>query len=156
MKELLATFSVGQIILFIVLIAIAFKEVFNFLDWIGDKFKKRDSRTIKKHSEEEKLNERLEELNTQLAYVTKTLNDIEKQVKILMESDKDDIKAFITREHHYFCYTKGWIDDFSLDCIEKRYNHYVEEEGNSFVLDLMKELRALPKQEPKNNKEPMS
>ena len=156
MKELLATFSVGQIALFIVLIAIAFKEVFNFLDWIGDKFKKRDSRTIKKHSEEEKLNERLEELNTQLAYVTKTLNDIEKQVKILMESDKDDIKAFITREHHYFCYTKGWIDDFSLDCIEKRYNHYVEEEGNSFVLDLMKELRALPKQEPKNNKEPMS
>ena len=156
MKELLATFSVGQIILFIVLIAIAFKEVFNFLDWISDKFKKRDSRTIKKHSEEEKLNERLEELNTQLAYVTKTLNDIEKQVKILMESDKDDIKAFITREHHYFCYTKGWIDDFSLDCIEKRYNHYVEEEGNSFVLDLMKELRALPKQEPKNNREPMS
>lgn len=156
MKELLATFSVGQIILFIVLIAIAFKEVFNFLDWIGDKFKKRDSRTIKKHSEEEKLNERLEELNAQLAYATKTLNDIEKQVKILMESDKDDIKAFITREHHYFCYTKGWIDDFSLDCIEKRYNHYVEEEGNSFVLDLMKELRALPKQEPKNNREPMS
>ena len=46
-----------------------------------------------------------------------------------MNSDKDAIKAFITREHHYFCYQKKWIDDYSLDCIEKRYEHYKEEEA---------------------------
>jgi hypothetical protein len=65
---------------------------------------------------------------------------------MLIDSDKDDIKAFITREHHYFCYQKGWVDDYSLDCVERRYAHYEQEGGNSFVEDLMKDLRKLPKQ----------
>ena len=74
------------------------------------------------------------------------------KVDMLTASDKDAIKAFITREHHYFCYQKGWIDDYSLDCLERRYQHYVEEEGNSFVGQLMEEIRALPRQEPKEEK----
>ena len=52
---------------------------------------------------------------------------------MLIESDKDDIKAYITREHHFFCYEQGWIDDFSLDCLEKRYAHYKIEGGNTFI-----------------------
>ena len=44
-----------------------------------------------------------------------------------------------------FCYEKRQIDDYSLDCLEKRYTHYVEEGGNSFIHDLMEDIRALPK-----------
>ena len=62
--------------------------------------------------------------------------------------DKDDIKAWITQQHHYFCYELKCIDDFSLDCIEKRFKHYQDENGNSFVENLMNELRTLPKQPP--------
>lgn len=69
---------------------------------------------------------------------------------MLIDSDKDDIKSYITREHHYFCYQIGWIDDFSLDCLEKRYRHYADEGGNSFIEGFMDELRALPKQAPQN------
>jgi hypothetical protein len=67
---------------------------------------------------------------------------------MLIESDKDDIKSFITKEHHYYVEQKKWIDKFSLDCIEKRYKHYKDEGGNSFIEDLMGELRKLPKQPP--------
>ena len=42
----------------------------------------------------------------------------------------------------------GWIDDFSLDCLERRYQHYADEGGNSFIEGFMEELRALPKQDP--------
>ena len=63
----------------------------------------------------------------------------------LTESDKDDIKAFITREYHYFVEQIGWIDDYSMDCLEKRYAHYVAYRGNTFVGELMKALRALPR-----------
>ena len=38
------------------------------------------------------------------------------------------------------------IDDFSLDCIEKRFAHYQDEGGNSFIAALMAEIRALPKE----------
>ena len=80
------------------------------------------------------------------------LEDINKSIHLLISSDRDDIKAFITKEHHYFCYDKGWIDDYSLDCLEHRFQHYQEEEGNSFIEGLMKELRALPKTDPEQHK----
>ncbi len=52
------------------------------------------------------------------------LNELSKKIDMLVDSDKDAIKSYITKEHHYFCYQVGWIDDFSLDCLEKRYQHY--------------------------------
>lgn len=146
--QLLSTFSFGEIILFIVLIAVAFKEIFNFLDWISEKVKKRDNKHQIAISRDQRIDNQLENFQKELKYITETVDKINTEVSILKESDKDDIKAFITREHHYFCYTKGWIDDFSMDCIEKRYGHYVQENGNSYVADLMQNLRALPKQDP--------
>jgi hypothetical protein len=74
------------------------------------------------------------------------IRDLSAKIDMLIDSDKDDIKSYITREHHYFCYQKGWIDDFSLDCCERRYQHYSDEGGNSFIENFMEELRALPKQ----------
>ncbi len=150
--ELLSSFTTAQIIIFIVLLAIAFKKIADFLDWMRDKIKKRDNKHQETISRDQRIDNQLAEYQSELKHIVDTVDKINSEVKILKASDKDDIKAFITREHHYFCYQKGWIDDFSMDCIEKRYAHYIEEEGNSFVLDLMTELRALPKQEPKNNK----
>lgn len=63
----------------------------------------------------------------------KILQDLSCKIDMLIDSDKDAIKSYITREHHYFCYQIGWIDDFSLDCLERRYQHYHEEGGNSFI-----------------------
>ena len=150
--QLLSTFSFGEIILFIVLVAVAFKEIFNFLDWVSEKIKKRDSKHQNAISRDQKIDTTLEDVQKELKYIATTVDEINTEVNILKESDKDDIKAFITREHHYFCYTKGWIDDFSMDCIEKRYGHYVQENGNSYVADLMQDLRALPKQDPNTEK----
>ena len=150
--ELLSSFTTAQIIIFIVLLAIAFKKTADFLDWMRDKIKKRDNKHQETVSRDQRIDDQLIQFQGELKYIIETVDKTNAEIKILKESDKDDIKAYITREHHYFCYTKGWIDDFSMDCIEKRYGHYVEEEGNSFVLDLMTELRALPKQEPKRDK----
>lgn len=152
LTQLLSTFSFGEITLFIVLIAVAFKEIFNFLDWISEKVKKRDNKHQSIISRDQKIDNTLEGFQKELKYIAETVDEINSEVSILKESDKDDIKAFITREHHYFCYTKQWIDDFSMDCIEKRYAHYVQENGNSYVADLMRDLRALPKQNPNVDK----
>ena len=117
-----------------------------------DKIKKRDNKHQDIISRDQKIDQQLTYFGEELGHIKQAVDEIKQEVDILKNSDKDDIKAFITREHHYFCYQKGWIDDFSMDCIEKRYTHYIEEDGNSFVLDLMTELRALPKQEPKRDK----
>ena len=149
MLDLLDKFTPVEIIIFIVMLAIAFKKIADFLDWMADKIKKRDLFKKGEYTEEQR-NKQIDETLESLSGVLKNLSE---KVDILMNSDKDAIKAFITKEHHYFCYQKKWIDDYSLDCIERRYDHYKEENGNSFISGLMEELRALPKQPPENEGE---
>lgn len=72
-------------------------------------------------------------------------------VELLLSSDKAAIKAWITRYHHKLM-EQGWVDDYSLESIEGRYQHYLSEHGNSFVGDLMQDIRALPHTPPAQNK----
>ena len=174
MKELFTTYTVSEIILFLIALAAAVKGFFTFWDWGYEKLKKYFG---KKQSEEAfdnsiikelaKISAQIDTIRTghiddkaeivdQIKQVNiqhsldrqELINKIEETketIGILLASDKDDIKSWITEKHHYFCYEKKAIDDYSLDCIEKRYQHYLDEGGNSYVATLMKELRALPK-----------
>lgn len=148
LKELLSNYSLTQIFLFIVALAVAFKKVADFIDWLHGKITQRDKKTIAAQENMKLQEERLKALEANTAEVKEAIVKIGEKVDILMHSDKDAIKAWITKEHHYFCYQKGWIDDYSLDCLERRYGHYVEENGNSFIANLMDEVRDLPKQPP--------
>ena len=40
----------------------------------------------------------------------------------------------------------GYIDDFTLDCLERRFKSYKQEGGNTYVDSMMEELRRLPRQ----------
>ena len=80
--------------------------------------------------------------------INKILEQLENQQKILnllVESDKDDIKGWIIQQYHFFT-AKGSIDDFSRDTIEKRASHYFEEGGNSYIEDILAQIRQLPQE----------
>ncbi len=143
--NLLTQFTLPQIILFIILLFVAVKEISDFVDWVRGRFSKRDEKLKTEYEEKEENEERLDKLENNVNELTKKVNHITDKLDLLIDSDKDAIKAYITKEHHYFCYKVGWIDDYSLDCLEHRFEHYKEEEGNSFIEGLMNELRALPK-----------
>ena len=157
MLELLQHYSIPEIFLFIILLALAFKSAISFFEWLDERIKKIFNIKFGKISEKEKINKRIEDgeiFMTQLRKHQKhndeALQNLSKKIDTLVESDRDDIKAYITKEHHKFCYDKGWIDDFSLDCLEKRFKHYADEGGNSFICNFMQELRALPKRPPQS------
>lgn len=145
MLQLLDAFSPSQLVIFIILLAIAFKEVVTFVLWFKDLITKRDN-TKEIETEERKKNiERLDNVENTVNELKENFNEMKDDVKLLIASDKDDIKADLTKNHHYFCYRLKWIDDYSLDCMERRYEHYKDEKGNSFIDQLMNEVRALPK-----------
>lgn len=148
--DLLTQFTPWQIILFIILLAVAIKEVSDFVDWFKQKVNKRDESLKTDYEVKQENEERLDRLETNMNILTENVNNMTDKIDLLISSDRDAIKAFITKEHHHFCYDKGWIDDYSLDCLEHRFQHYQEEHGNSFIENLMNELRALPKTEPKD------
>ena len=77
--------------------------------------------------------------------VSERLDKQQEILTLLTESDRDDIKSWIVQQFHYFYETKGWIDDFSMDSIEKRYTWYQQEGGNSYVTSMVKQLRTLPR-----------
>lgn len=126
------------------LLALAIKSLFSFFDWAGDRWRKLFNKQHNQLSRKQDLERRLQhgsEIMDKLTRNQQETDDILKklsaEINILIESDKDSIKSYITKEHHYFCYQLGWIDDFSLDCIERRYQHYQDEGGNSFIGNFM-------------------
>lgn len=153
MLDLLETFTPVQIFTFIILFAIAFKQTVDFIDWLKKKVQDRDKSVKTEQDEKETLEERIEALEKSQKEISETLKTLKENIDMLIQSDKDAIKAYITQEHHYYCYKIGWIDDYTLDCMERRFDHYVEEKGNSFIESLMDEVRALPKKPMQENKE---
>lgn len=145
MKDLLSNYSLDQIVMFIVLLAAAIKGVISWYEWAKGKIKHKYDTASEKEKIDKEMREDIDNLNENMIKLCDKVDKITDTVNLLVESDKDDIKAWITREHHYFCYTLGCIDDYNLDCIERRYAHYKEEGGNSFTEDLMGEIRMLPK-----------
>lgn len=158
MEELLSNYSMSEIVIFIVVLAFAVKELVTFIDWGRDRLRKVYDKNYKSVAERRKLEEEINDLNkfydekekvdSTFAKIDRTFEKINERIDMLIESDKEDIKSYITDKHHFFVYSQYWIDDYSLECLERRFAVYQQEHGNSFVEGLMNEIRALPKQPP--------
>lgn len=152
MPELLEQYTITDIFIFLFLFATGLKAILMLWDWFVDRLRKFFNKEVKVQQDKDELKEQVQQSISRIDAVAQKQDELVTQLKSLQEtvtllvhSDKDDIKSWITKEHHFFCYEQKYIDDYSLDCIEKRFTHYKAEGGNSFVEDLMRDLRALPK-----------
>lgn len=145
MLDLFANYGIKEIIIFIIIISLGIKQGVELVEWFKNKLKKNTDNAISEKERIESIDNKLEKYDKILEDITDSINDLKDETQLLISSDKDAIKAFITEKHHYFCYNQKWIDDYSLDVLERRYEHYVDEKGNSFIKDLMEELRELPR-----------
>ena len=157
MIELLETFSIKEILIFVVILALAIKGVIDFIDWVKKRIRKnykaeqlKSNRTTHVNSQIKNCDARIDELGERVDTIVERIDYLIDNIELLSESNKDAIKSYITKEHHCFCYEQKWIDDYSLDCLEKRFAHYIKLGGNSFIKDLMEELRSLPKVPPQD------
>lgn len=160
--DFLSDYSFSDILVLIAILILTIKEGISFFDWAKLRFRKASNKLYEAKKERDEIEEKVEDLNKfykEKEIVDKGFADannrfkkIEESIEMLIESDKEDIKSFITLQHHKFVYEQGWIDDYSMECLEKRFAIYEKEHGNSFVLGLMNELRALPKFPPNDVK----
>lgn len=157
MLELLSTYSLSQIITFIILLAIALKEGITLVTWFKDLFAKKMDDDMKSTVAAVRRTEQMNKIKTDIQILIENQNKIFEEIEVfkqklelIISSDKDDIKSWITEKHHFYYYEKKWIDDYTMDCIEKRFRHYQDEGGNSFIEELMNELRSLPKTPPQD------
>lgn len=158
MKELLQTYNISDIIIVLFMVLIAIKEAIEIFKYykgvIKGGIEKEDSQQDKINeiiNKVDLLNEKYEKTVEEMRLIKQDYNEHfkgqEEILNVLLESDRDDIKGYIVEKHHYFT-TQGWIDDFSMDVLTKRFKHYQDEGGNSYAERLMAELDSLPKQPP--------
>ena len=161
MLEILSAFSVHQIIVYTIMLALASKGGVDFFDWVKEKYQAKFNKDYNKKKDEETLHEYYEKcinqhdesikcynaLNDKIDEFAENINqkvgNVEDQVAQLVDSDRNDIKSWIVEKHHELI-KKSWVDDFTMDNIERRFADYVAEGGNSYVEGLVNELRALP------------
>lgn len=139
--QLFSQFNLGQILIIIVLLGLSAKGVVTFFDWVKVRLYKLSNKQLKSKKANEQIKNQEETINN----LKKDVEKIQKSIDTLIESDKENIKAWITEKHHYYCYEKKYIDDYTLDCLEKRFTRYEAEGGNSFIHNLMDDLRDLPR-----------
>jgi len=161
MLEFFKTYSPNEIIVYGIMFCFAIKGIIDFAGWVNEKYEKKfkkDHEALNKQEDLEKYyivsqkqyeesKQFYQKLDQKIDLITKTTKEkveiIESQLARLTESDKHDIKGWIVEKHHALI-KKGWVDDFTMDTLERRYSDYVAEKGNSYVAGLMTELRALP------------
>lgn len=161
MKELFENFTFSEIILFIILVLVAIREVWSLVEFFIEKGRKKLGKEKSKDKKESDLVNQLASFNDQIQSLLKQEKELSENIKsfkkenetrfkeidnklnLLTQSDKDSIKSWIVEKHHFFI-EQGWVDDFNMDAIEKRFTHYEQEGGNSYVHDLMMDLRKLP------------
>lgn len=157
MIQLLTNYSLEQIFVFIIFAAIALKEIATFLDWLNEKARKKIKKEQQPENISQKLNKTIQQQDKEIVALKLTIQGIQNvilelndKIEMLISSDRDSIKAWLTAQHHYFM-EKGTIDYYSFDCISRRYSHYKEQGGNTFIDDIMEEINDLPKTGSKKN-----
>lgn len=159
MLNLFAGYSLSQIIIFFITMVLAAKGCWEVVDYFKDKYKKKfkEDYDVKKAQEEiekkftklfknqDEFLEKCKGFNEKLDGIQEAINQTNDRIDDLTESDMYDIKYSIVQAYHHFVEEQKWVDDFSLSVLESRFKIYEAEGGNSFIYDLMKEIRALPK-----------
>lgn len=169
MLELLAKFSIQQIIVYGIMLTFAIKGIIDLVVYFKELYNKKFNKDyntkkqteileehyahcIEQHQESVKMYELLEnKIDNWTQSVDGKFNKIEDQLGLLMQSDMHDIKGWIVEKHHTLM-KQGWVDDFTMDTLEKRYSDYKAEGGNSYVETLINELRKLPQYPPEKIK----
>lgn len=103
---------------------------------------------IKESQRESK--ESIKSLETHLKSCDESINDInrrigalEKKTNLLLDSDKEGIKSFII-DKYFKAVEDKYISIHTLERVEKRYDKYLKENGNTYVGKLMASLRKMP------------
>lgn len=120
------------------------REVQSKLDdvWTATIDIKRDSREgdVVLENQIKSYEHAIENINTKLIAM-------DEKSTLLIESDKEGIKSFITDKYYQAKHDK-YIELHVLQSLELRYQKYLQENGNTYIGKLMERLRQMPNDPP--------
>ena len=151
-SDLLTQYSIETIIIFLVAIGVAIKYCAELIGWFYSKLQNyfTGQQTQKdKHVETidtlNEISQSIKSIDDKLGELNHQVQKLENDSKITTERLQEQTRSFIIDKHHYYCYQVKAIDDMALQSLERQFLYYVNAGGNTFIENLMAEVRALPK-----------
>ena len=155
MGEITTTFtqySFQELVLLIIIVLFALKAFNEVIAFFYEKIKNYFGIQNTKEQWEQNISNALNEIKNEI----QTLRDqnikthqhqeeIDQSIALVQERLQENTRSYLIDAHHKFCYDIRAIDDLSLQAMERRYLYYKTAGGNSFVDNLMDEVRNLPK-----------
>ena len=151
LTTLLSQYSLESIIIFIVLLIVAFKFVSESVDWLWQKVKKQVTQKNCEQGKIEEIDHYFQKIDKNFDRIYKRFDSIDEQAEktnerlsFIEERQQENTRSYLIDAHHKFCYEIKAIDDINLQSMERRYMYYKTQGGNSFIDELMEEVRKLP------------
>lgn len=147
--------NIPLVILLILAIVICGADLIKAIKVWKDASKEKYDKERCKNDELKEIKDLLNKMVEKQSGLDNTLETMQQQIKDLTISDMHDIKSWIVEQYHKFYTVQGWIDAFNAETIDRRYEDYKKEGGNSYIDTLMERIHTLPMdpdQEQKNKK----
>lgn len=131
-------------------------ELYKAIKFIADIIRGKVKKEINQEQESVDIKKEFDALHKRFDVLEERMGGAETRLDALTESDMHDIKSWIVEQYHKFVIQQGWIDAFSAETIDRRYEDYKKEGGNSYIDTLIEKLHTLsmdPDLEKKNKNE---
>lgn len=150
--SLFTQYSVEELILLIIIVLFVLKILNDLFTYFYDKTKNYFGIKNKKEQWENDLTKVLQNIEDEMQ-ILKNQNkkthqhqkEIDATIALVQERLQENTRSYLIDRHHKFCYEVKAIDELNLQAMERRYLYYKTAGGNSFIDNLMDEVRALPK-----------
>lgn len=144
MVQFFQQYTLEATIIFLFMFGTALKQGYELVQY----FRNKTFNHVDKIREQE---ETLEKVIKNIQQQQKQLQSITDKIDALLVSDKDSIKSWIVMLYKQYKKDPSGLDSMQMDLLERRFSHYKQEGGNSYIDNLMQELREIYNNKEDNN-----
>ena len=144
MVQFFQQYTIEATIIFLFMLGTALKQGYELVQY----FRNKTFNHVDKVREQE---ETLEKVIKNMQQQQKQLQSITDKIDELLASDKDSIKSWIVMLYKQYKKDPFGLDSMQMDLLERRFSHYKQEGGNSYIDNLMQELREIYNNKEDNN-----
>lgn len=144
MVQFFQNYTIEATLVFLFMLGVALKQGFELFQYFRNKAV---DQVDKVRDREQGFTRALEQLATQNTELMK----INEKIDQLLVSNEDSIKSWIVTLYKQRKKDPSGLDSMQMDLLERRFAHYIKLGGNSYVDNLMQELREIYNSKEDNN-----
>lgn len=144
MVQFFQNYTIEATLVFLFMLGTALKQGFELVQYFRNKAVDQVDRVRDREQEFTRALEQLATQNTELMKINEKIDQ-------LLVSNEDSIKSWIVTLYKQRKKDPSGLDSMQMDLLERRFAHYKKLGGNSYVDNLMQELREIYNSKEDNN-----